>query len=151
MIQIIDISNEGGALSGYIVDASQPNLENYLGVHTSLSKAIMLHLRQRGERVALLANLYVEEACRGQGHGGELVDRFCQEAEAGGATAYLLICDEAETQLDGFELCQWYEAFGFCTVFKTSQGPLMVVPEALCNSLAEFLGVGAEPDEAYEP
>jgi len=36
-------------------------------------------------------------------------------------------------------------------VFKTSQGPLMVVPEALCNSLAEFLGVGSEPDEAYEP
>lgn len=102
-----------GSLSGYIVDASQPNLENYLSVHTNLSRAIMLHLRHRGERVALLANLYVEEACRGQGHGGELVDRFCQEAEAGGATAYLLICDEAETQLDGFELCQWYEAFGF--------------------------------------
>lgn len=150
-MQEIDLSNEGGSLTGYIVDASQPNLENYLAQHTNVSKAIMIHLRQRGERVALLRNLHIEEGLRGQGYGSDLVGQFCAAADEGGATAYLLICDEAEGQADGFDLCEWYDSFGFSSVFKTSQGPLMVIPPDLCDSLSEFLGVGDEPEDDFEP
>lgn len=146
----IDIENDGGALDGYVVDATEPNLENYLREHTNLSKVIMLHLRQRGERVALLRNIRVDEDSRGQGYGGQLVDQFCQEAEAAGATAYLLICDTLEEQVGEFDLCAWYEAFGFCSVYETSQGPLMVLPEALCNSLGDYLGVEPGDDVDLE-
>lgn len=148
-LRLIYIENDGGALDGYVVDATEPNLENYLSEHTNLNKAIMLHLRQRGDRVALLRNIRVAEDSRGQGYGGQLLEQFCQEAEAAGATAYLLICDALEEQAGEFDLCAWYEAFGFCRVFETSQGPLMVLPEALCESLGEFLGVepGVDRDD----
>lgn len=149
-MKVIDISNDGGALDGYIVDASEANLENYLAEHTNVGKAIMLHLRQRVDRVALLKNIRVDDEMRGQGFGGMLVEQFCQEAEAGGATAYLLICDEIEEQAGDFDLKTWYESYGFCSVFGTSQGPLMVQPESLRDSLAEFLGVEDEPDDECE-
>lgn len=147
----IDLSNEGGSLTGYIVDAREPNLENYLAQHTSISKAIMHHLRQRGERIALLRNLHIDEDLRGNGFGSDLVGQFFVEAAEGGATAYLLICDEAEGQAEGFDLCEWYKSFGFASVFKTSQGPFMVIPPTLCESLSEFLGVDEEPEDDFEP
>lgn len=150
-MKAIDIENDGGTLEGYIVDASEANLENYLAQYTNVGKAIMLHLRQRGDKVALLRNIRVDDEMRGQGFGGMLVEQFCQEAEAGGATAYLLICDELEEQVGDFDLKAWYEAYGFSSVFETSQGPLMVQPESLRDSLAEFLGVEDELDDEHDP
>lgn len=146
-------------MNGFISDATEPNVGEYLKRHTNLSDSILMHLRQRGERVALLKNIKVQQGTRGQGCGSDLLDKFCQAAEMGGATAYMLIYDEDEVQAPGFDLVGWYNALGFSTVFTTSQGPLMVIPDSLPDSLADFLSVEEdaedvnddEPGDVFEP
>lgn len=135
MMRVIEINVDGGSLSGYVVDAGEVNLGNYLDDHTPLADQIMEALREQREVVALLRNLEVDEEVRGQGIGTAMVEQFFEEAERLGATSLLLISDEQESQADGFELSRWYESFGFEPALATEQGPIMVMPDSLAEQL----------------
>ncbi len=137
-MRTIEISQEGGSLSGYVVDASEPNIGNYLEQHTNLAKMVTHRLQAYGERVALLRNMSVDEDQRGKGIGTQLISESMEEADDAGATVYMLICDIHEGQAPGFELKAWYESFGFVAAMDTSEGPLMVMPEHLAEELAEI-------------
>lgn len=140
-MRTIELSRDGGSLSGYVVDASEPNIGNYLDQHTNLSEMVTHRLRVYGERIALLRNMSVDEDQRGKGIGSQLVSEFMEEADAAGATVYMLICDIHQTQAPGFDLKGWYESFGFIAAMETSEGPLMVMPEHLAEELA---GIGRD-------
>jgi GNAT superfamily N-acetyltransferase len=135
-VPTIEISREGGSLSGYVVDASEPNIGNYLEQHTNLAKMVTHRLRAYGERVALLRNMNVDEDQRGNGIGTQLISEFMEEADSVGATVYMLICDIHEGQAPGFDLKAWYESFGFVAAMDTSEGPLMLMPKNLAEELA---------------
>ena len=149
-MHMIDLSIDHGSISGYVVDAKQENIQNYLNKHSNLGKSIAWKLAQRREIVALLRNLYVDPEHRGQGIGSELVSSFIQEAEHAGATCYILVSDDGEEQIDDFDLNAWYEGFGFSNVVGTDSGPLMAQPDALVEDLREFLGP-SEPEGSFEP
>lgn len=134
----IELTEDGGSLSGYVVDANEVNLENYLQDHTEHASQIMDLLRERQETVALLRNLAVDEDCRGHGIGTTLLGRFFEEAETVGATAFLLISDENESQAEGFVLSEWYESFGYEHTLPTISGPIMVMSECLAEALREL-------------
>lgn len=146
----IELTIDHGSIFGYVVDASEPNIENYLMQHTNLGKSIAFRLAQRNEVVALLRNLHVDLEHRGQGVGSELVLSFLQEAEQAGATCYVLLSDDGEEQINNLDLKAWYEKFGFSGVLCTESGPLMVMPDNVADDLTDFLG--PEDDECdFEP
>lgn len=134
----IEISRNGGSLSGYVVDASEPNIGNYLEQHSNFAELVTHRLRAYGERVALLRNMSVDEGQRGNGIGTQLFSEFMEEAGNAGATVYMLICDINEGQAPGFDLKAWYESFGFVAAMDTSEGPLMLMPEYLAEELVGF-------------
>lgn len=150
-MRTIELSEDGGSLSGYVVDTIEVNLANYLEDHTDQAGQIMNLLRERNEVVALLRNLAVDEDCRGQGIGSVLVSRFLDEAEALGATAFLLISDENESQSEGFDLSEWYESFGFERALPSGEGPIMVMPECLAEALRELQASSVEAAADYAP
>tara|TARA_B100002003_G_scaffold230693_1_gene241056 strand:- start:8340 stop:8810 length:471 start_codon:yes stop_codon:yes gene_type:complete len=135
MVEIMLEIHEG-SLEGYVVDAAQPNIRNYLEQHCSEAGMVATVLAELGERVALLRNLYVPEEWRGQGIGTELVSEFMRQGEVKGATAYLLISDEREGQANGLDLTSWYTGFGFETAIPTPAGPLMVISDAVLEEIA---------------
>ncbi|WP_005742620.1 GNAT family N-acetyltransferase [Pseudomonas amygdali] len=143
----IELTIGHGSISGYVIDAAEPNIKNYLMQHTNLGKSIAGRLAQRNEVVALLRNLYVDLEHRGQGIGSELVSSFLQEAEQAGATSYILLSDSGEEQVNDLDLNAWYENFGFCKVLSTGSGPLMVMPDSVADDLTDFLG--PQDDECY--
>lgn len=146
----IELTIDNGNIFGYVVDASEPNIQNYLMQHTNLGKSIAGRLAQRSEVVALLRNLHVDLEHRGQGIGSKLVSSFIQEAEHAGATCYLLLSDNDEEQINNLDLKVWYEKFGFSGVLSTESGPLMVMPESAADDLTDFLGPQDE-DLDFEP
>lgn len=141
----IECEVDHGCASGYVVDATEVNIRNYLEQHTDLAEAIALKLEQRKERVALLRNIHVDEEHRNQGIGTELVLDFINKAESAGATCYIAICDAGETQKDGFELEAWYNNLGFVRIAKTGSGPLMAMPEALVEDFSHHFGESESP------
>jgi GNAT superfamily N-acetyltransferase len=134
-MKTLDLSIDGGTLFGYVVDADQPNVLNYLSRHTNLADAVMGKLRTYKERVALLSNMMVDEDRRGTGIGAQLMSEFMEFAEQEGATVYVLICDVNQSQQPGFDLKEWYESFGFTATIDTGEGPLMVMPEYWAEQL----------------
>lgn len=134
MVEIMLEIHEG-SLEGYVADAAEPNIRNYLDRHCSEAEMVSAVLTDLGERVALLRNLYVPEEWRGQGIGTDLVSEFMRQAEAKGASAYLLISDECEGQANGLDLTSWYAGFGFEAVIQTPAGPLMVISDAVLEEI----------------
>lgn len=92
-MRTIEISREGGSLSGYAVDATEQNIGNYLEQHSNLAEMVSHRLRAYGDRVALLRNMSVDDDQRGKGIGTQLISEFMEEADDAGATVYMLICD----------------------------------------------------------
>lgn len=148
-IQEIELTIDHGSIFGYVVDATEPNIQTYLMQYTNLGKSIAGRLAQRSEVVALLRNLYVDLEHRGQGIGSELVSRFLQEAEQAGATCYILLSDDGEEQINNLDLMAWYEKFGFTGVLSTESGPLMVMPDSIAEDLTDFLGPQDEDPDFY--
>lgn len=137
---MIEIDVEGGSISGYVVDAAQPQIENYLSEFTPLAPAIAQLLRERGGPVALLRNMSVDDECRGQGIGTTLLERFLDAAADEGAVDWLLVCDEQEQQAPGFDLSAWYERYEFETAFEVGGGAglLMARGEGLVEALRQL-------------
>lgn len=125
-----------GSLDGYVANASEVFIGNYLESQKIDASRVMPILIESGERTALLKTLYVIDEYRGEGIGASLMGYFIDAASD--CTSMMLICDQHETQAEGFDLAEWYESLGFICAFETSSGPLMVYPKELALRLAAY-------------
>lgn len=143
-MQEISICRSGGEISGYVVDAREENLGNYLEEHTSLSGIIVNTLRKSSKTVALIKNLMVVSELRGQGIGSDLVCEFLSEAHSLGASCVVLIADAYEIQGNNLDLAEWYGQFGFENILDTAGGPFMVMGDDIAPALLRSLSANDE-------
>jgi len=125
----LEFSVAGGRVSGCVFTLSSGGLAlaDYLRWHTPMASAIAAELSARRIPVALLYAVEVDEESRGCGAGNALLQTFLEHAKALGATDCLLLCDEAEEQMPGFDLSAWYERCGFLSVYQSlSSGCLLM-------------------------
>lgn len=141
----IDIEEDFGAVSGYVVGSHKVQVRNYLAEYTAENEFVAAWVAQHTTCVALLKNLNVEELKRGKGLGNDLLDRFIAEAEDELADAILLIADSGEIQNEGFSLTQWYERHDFVQVLQTGAGPLMVYPSEVGIALRSSYEASSAP------
>lgn len=110
-MEVIEIILEEGSASGYVVKTEEEQVENWFIRHkidgTGFKKAF------EGKTLAFLNNMYVEEDERGSGVGTDLLSQFIDTASLSGADAIVLICDDDESQAEGFNLRDWYEDWEF--------------------------------------
>lgn len=110
-MEVIEIVLEEGSASGYVVKTEEEQVENWFIRHkidgTAFKKAF------EGKTLAFLNNMYVEEDERGNGVGTDLLSQFIDTASLSGADAIVLICDDDESQAEGFNLRDWYEDWEF--------------------------------------
>lgn len=77
--------------------------------------------KQKIYEFAVLRNIYVDEANRGQGFGKSLVAQFMSQTQ--GLPILLLASPDEEN----FQLQEWYQKLGFeLTSFLCEDGPLML-------------------------
>ena len=146
-MDVVSIYRDCGEAYGYVVDAAEENVENYLDKHGAPGKAVRQALLKAKQTVALLTNLMVEEHVRGQGIGSDMVGDFLSQAETCGATCFILIADSEEVQSNGFSLLEWYEGFGFEKVMDTGTGPLMAMGDYAIEALISL----KVPEEENSP
>ena len=139
MLKHIEISEEFGVASGYVVASDKVQISNYLSNHTNDFEIIADWLKKNTELVGLLKNINVFENRRGQGYGNDLIGQFLDEAISNSANAVILIADAGEEQPEGFVLESWYESQGFIAVNNTSCGSFMVFPEEIGEALKEHM------------
>lgn len=135
MPKIIDVNTEFGSASGYVVDASKPQIANYLSEFTEHANCFAQVLNARGGCVGLLKNIVVSDDHRGQGAGTELLEAFLEAAANECAGDLILVSDLGEAQADGFDLCEWYERYDFERVTMVSGGVLMASGAGLADEL----------------
>ena len=123
----INIQHDAGSAEGYCVNGNAEQIPNWLQGRHGIYDAIILEKLHRFSKLAFLNNLNVEESLRGNGIGSSLLDDFLSEAFDKGANAIVLLADEGESQVDGFDLVAWYEGRGFVAVYETPSGPLMIL------------------------
>lgn len=145
----ISVDMVNGRIEGYVsVRGSTESLFNYLqeqvGSIDMTAMEILMALDSAGEAVTVVKSLHVEEAARGQGLGGLLLQKFFEDADT---PAFVLLCDSHQEQADGFSLERFYEGFDFERVIETSSGPLMIYPPEIAALAREKLG----PAKASEP
>ena len=125
-MRTIEVSTVNGSASGYVVSSEKENIKNYLSKHIEQADVVARVLAKKKCSVGLLRNMYVEEEFRGDGQGNQLMADFLEEAAMHDAEFILLVCDQAETQNEGFSLQKFYEDFDFVTAVPHPLNPLMV-------------------------
>ena len=123
----IDQEHDHGSLEGYVVDATLPQLQNYLSAQGA-EQSVINDLLKKYKRIGLLRNLYVDEDHRNTGIGTSLVDSAINDAFKYGADAVVLVADSNEdnSQL-GRSLEDWYKTWGFTTIDHAGRDPIMVL------------------------
>lgn len=135
----IELEEDYGGVSGYVVSSTKEQVENYLSQHTEAAMNIATWAKINVPNVALLKNINVEEEEQGNGYGSALLTNFIDEAIGMSANAVILIADAGETQREGLSLEDWYQRHGFGTVLATGVGPVMVYPEEVAVELKGWL------------
>jgi GNAT superfamily N-acetyltransferase len=120
----ISKTTDGGALEGYVVDTTAPQLKNYLQSQHA-DQQLSSILAKKFNRIGIIRNLYVDEDFRGQGIGNDLMDYAINQAFDNGAESILLISDTSED--NQFNLTKWYEGFGFEIVGNAAGDPIMLL------------------------
>lgn len=120
-------SKDRGSLDGYVVNTSSEQLENYLHKF-SINSDIILDLKNKYRRIAIIKNMYIDDEYRGIGIGNKLLSNAIDEAYENDAEAIILIADIYES--NDFDIKKWYEKFGFEQITDTNQGPLMILDES---------------------
>jgi GNAT superfamily N-acetyltransferase len=124
----IDISEDGCAVEGYVVETAAEQLENWLSQRHRLDlPGFASEMRSRYTTIAFLNNINVDDDARGQGLGNQMMEGFIDEASQHGAEAIILMADLAEQQEDGFDLVRWYQGWGFTIIPTSSNDPLMIM------------------------
>lgn len=123
----IDQEHDNGSLEGYVVDATLPQLQNYLSAQGA-EQSVINDLLKKYKRIGVLRNLYVDEDHRNTGIGTSLVDSAINDAFKYGADVVLLVADSNEdnSQL-GRSLEDWYKTWGFTTIGLAGRDPIMVL------------------------
>jgi hypothetical protein len=67
----IDIEEDFGAVSGYVVESRKIQVRNYLAEYTAENERVAAWVARHTTRVALLKNLNVDELERGKGLGND--------------------------------------------------------------------------------
>lgn len=138
-IKHIEIDEEYGIVSGYAVETSAVNVDNYLAEYTDKHSDISQWLKDNLTRVALLKNIEIGEEFRQQGLGTLMLCNFKAFARQSNAQAILLIADRAEVQIEGFNLKDWYIRHNFVSIAETGCGNLMCYPVAVGLALRQEL------------
>ena len=136
MYKNVELDEEGGSLSGYVVSYNAQNYKNFLAEEIrdeKRLKAVIAFIEQNQyEQVLIVKNLNVDEEYQGQGIGRTLLENALENCSIA-----LLIADSGETQRENFELEKFYEGSDFMTVSNEVSGPLMVFPGDEAYSLKE--------------
>jgi len=123
----IKIYNEYGEADGYVTRLDSEEFFNYLNNH--LDEELVLEVKRylaetNCKYFAVLKDLVVSSDERGKGHGTKLLKTFMAEAKR---LPIILICDNLNSQLEGFVLEDWYLSHDFeYTPFKTISGPILI-------------------------
>jgi len=136
----ISKTTDGGALEGYVVDTTAPQLKNYLQSQHA-DQQLSSILAKKFNRIGIIRNLYVDEDFRGQGIGNDLMDYAINQAFDNGAESILLISDTSED--NQFNLTKWYEGFGFEIVGNAAGDPIMLLDGQLSEKLDELTFLGS--------
>jgi GNAT superfamily N-acetyltransferase len=138
MYKTVELDEEGGSLSGYIVSHSDNNYKHFLSEEIrdeKRLKAVIEFIEENQyDQILIIKNLNVEDEYQGQGIGRNLL-----EDAIGECSIALLIADANESQRDNFELEKFYEGSDFMTVSSEVSGPLMVFPGDEAYTLKEKL------------
>lgn len=112
---IFDESYEYGDVNG-IIHPSWNYITNWFTKYGDFVAAdiIIKELKEMVELpIAFLNNINVYDDYRGEGHGNALYDMFEEYAMDNDATCIVLISDSDESQVEGFNLDNWYYNKGF--------------------------------------
>ena len=74
-MNIIELEEEEASLFGYVVSATEKNIQNYLAENFCFEIAFFVQdaIERLGKPVALLRNMYVDESAQGKGLGSLLL------------------------------------------------------------------------------
>lgn len=145
MYQSLDIDEEFGSVSGYLVTHDAPNLRFFLLDWLAANEvdAVLGALASSlpcGSVAAVLKNLYVEMEHRGRGHGAHLMNEFTEQAFSADAKVMFLLAGSNEEQAPGFNLNGFYEGYDWEVVHTNPCGALMCWPP----ELAQVIGAAIE-------
>ena len=148
MYKTIELEEEGGALSGYLVSYSDNNYKNFLSKEVKdeerLKAVIDFIEHNKYDQVLIIKNLNVEDKYQGKGIGRNLLEGAISDCSIA-----LLIADSIESQRENFQLEQFYEGSDFMKVSSEISGPLMVFPVDEAYSLKEKLDA-LSPEKAIK-
>jgi GNAT superfamily N-acetyltransferase len=132
------IEDAEAAIEGYVVTSDAEQVPNWLSEWLEPDAAALAAawLGAKCSRVAILKSLAVAEDHQGTGLGAQLLDGFINRADA---DVILVICDDHQTQREGFDLGEFYGRRDFHVVAGTNGGPLMVCPEDAAEAMRSVL------------
>lgn len=84
-----------------------------------------LYINQLELPVAFLNNINVDLEYRGEGYGNELYSEFEQECYEYDSKCIILESDSGESQMEGFNLDNWYQSFDYEIIGKESGNSIM--------------------------
>lgn len=128
-----DLENDDGEYVGgfeaYVVNKEENNWKNFLMVEISNKSIYELIVgeieRSEVQIISVLKSIGVSEEHRGCGYGNELMDKYLELSADNSTDFFLLVADNIERQKAGFNLCSWYEDYGFENVYNTGDVTLM--------------------------
>jgi GNAT superfamily N-acetyltransferase len=119
------ITSPYGAAEAYVWAVTDVNWKNSLGEMGVLQAVVDAITASDVAHVAILKDIEVYPANRGEGYGTELLSKVMakfDEAAAGIVILYADMCEDNE-----FDLTEWYEGFGFKKIDNHTDAPCMVV------------------------
>lgn len=123
----IESTENGGLIKGYSTFVDSEIFGEYIDAHLEWVKAeeFFKYLEKEGvSHLTLLQSIYLDNDVRGKGIGTKLLKEFLSQAPR----PVILICDNLESQKEGFSLQSFYEKYGFVeTGHKTLSGPIMIL------------------------
>ena len=138
MYKTVELEEEGGTLSGYLVSYSDNNYKNFLTKEIKDEERLKLVIdfieHNQYEQVLIIKNLNVEDKYQGKGIGRNLLEDAINDCSIA-----LLIADSTESQRENFQLEKFYEGSDFMKVSNEISGALMVFPIDEAYSLKEKL------------
>lgn len=138
MYKTVELEEEGGTLSGYLVSYSDNNYKNFLSKEIRneerLKAVIDFIENNQYDQILIIKNLNVEDKYQGKGIGRNLLENAISDCSIA-----LLIADSIESQRENFQLEKFYEGSDFMKVSNEISGSLMVFPVDEAYSLKEKL------------
>lgn len=112
---------------GYICGIKDENWVNYLKNHHKFAEIEELHTlfnQLNLNTVTVISNIYVEDDCRNNGFGTEVLETIYNESLSE-SDAIILIADTLET--NDINLVTWYSEYGFKILKSTNKEKLPVM------------------------